>query len=59
MLEKPNLPEGWLSKAINAPEKTYAEITCGAYNPFLVKQPEPAKHEDHDYGDHMNGLCIR
>ena len=33
-MAKPNLQPGWLGKALDAPEKSLAELTEGTYNPF-------------------------
>jgi hypothetical protein len=44
-LSKPHLENGWLSKAITEPEKTFTSVTAQAYNPYAYPSRQ-AEDED-------------
>lgn len=44
-LSKAELPKGWLTKALQAPPRSYEEVIRGAYNPYKYRYEQRLAQE--------------
>jgi hypothetical protein len=55
-LSKPNLMNGWLSKALAEPQKTLSSVAAQAYNPYTqsFKRDDSEDHQSCGENDSRN-----